>query len=148
MSTIIITVDLGHFKAYKIPKSPIGKSKIELIESYDSIDAHGKLVDKLSDEAGRFRLGGGRDGTSKAKGYGEPHNMALEVEKKLIKLIARDINALLKKEEFGQWHFAASKEINSKIIANLKPEVKAKLGKNVQADLTNCGKAEILSHFE
>ncbi len=146
MSTIIIAVDLGHFKAYRIPKSPLGKSKIELIESYDSIEAHGKMSDKLTDKAGRTGMMGGRKGA--AKGYGEPHSMTLQTEKKMLKLIAKDINSLLKKEKYEQWYFAAPKEINGRIIENLNPDEKAKLGKNIQADLTKFGKAEILSHFE
>ncbi len=146
MSTIIIAVDLGHFKAYRIPKSPLGKSKIELIEIYDSIEAHGKMSDKLTDKAGRNGMMGGRKGA--AKGYGEPHNMALQTEKKMLKLIAKDINVLLSREKYDTWYIAAPKEINSRIIENLNPDVKAKLGKNIQADLTKFGKAEILSHFE
>jgi len=146
MDTIIIAVDMGHFKAYRIPKSPIGKSKIQLIESYDSIEGHGKLSDKLSDKAGRDGMMGGRKGA--AKGYGEPHSMTLAIEKKLIKLIANDINSLLKREHCEQWHFAAPKEINGRIIENLNPDIKAKVGKNIQANLTKFGKADILSHFE
>jgi hypothetical protein len=51
---IIITADLGHFKAYRITKDPLETSPIvTLIESYDSIEGHGKLGDKLSDAAGK-----------------------------------------------------------------------------------------------
>jgi hypothetical protein len=146
MDTIIIVVDLGHFKAYRIQESPIGKSKIQLIESYDSIEAHGKLSDKLSDKAGRDGMMGGRKGA--ARGYGEPHSMTLEMEKKMLKLIAKDIKALLSKEKFKTWNFAAPKEINGRIIENLNPNVKAKIGKNIQANLTKFGKADILDHFD
>ncbi len=60
-STIIITADLGHFKAYRITKDPGEQgSGIALIEGYDSLEGHGKLSDKLSDSAGRFVKGGGK----------------------------------------------------------------------------------------
>jgi Protein required for attachment to host cells len=148
MTTIIIAVDLGHFKAYKVGKTKIGNSKMQLIESYDSIEAHGKLLDRITDQAGRFRMGGVKGGTTKAKGYGEPHNMKLEEEKRLIKLIAKDINTIIGREECEAWCFAAPAELNNRIIENLLPDVKAKLGKNVTCNLTRSKKLEILGQFD
>jgi hypothetical protein len=148
MTTIIIAVDLGHFKAYKVGKTKIGNSKMQLIESYDSVEAHGKLLDRITDQAGRFRMGGGKGGTTKAKGYGEPHNMLLEEEKRLIKLIAKDINAIIGREECEAWCLAAPAEINGRILEDLLPEVKAKLGKNVTCNLTRSKKLEILGQFD
>jgi hypothetical protein len=146
MKRIIITVDLGHFKAYKISKTPMNRYSATLIESYDSIDAHGKLGEKLSDQAGRFSRGEGQKGI--AKGYGEPHNLKLDTEKKLITLIAKDINTLIAGEDCDRWNLAAPERINRQIIDKLHPEVKAKLDKTITADLTNTDKSEILSHFE
>ncbi|MBI5409568.1 MAG: host attachment protein [Nitrospirae bacterium] len=145
MSKIIITVDLGHFKAYRVTSDPLGRPIIELIESYDSIEGHGKLSEKLSDTAGRFTGGGGEGEV--AKGYGEPHHLELEIRKKLVKMIAMDINALIKKEDCKSWYLAAGKKINKEIVNKLEPEVKAGLEKNIPGDLTNVRKSEILSHF-
>ncbi|MBI5849182.1 MAG: host attachment protein [Nitrospirae bacterium] len=146
MDKVIIAVDLGHFKAYKVTKQEHESPKIELIESYDSMEAHGKLSDKLSDSAGRFAEGGGKNGA--AKGYGEPHNIALEMEKKAAKLISNDINAIIKKEGLPKWHLAASKMINNQILDNLDAAVKAKLDKNIMSNLTNTDKSDIMKHFE
>ncbi|MBI5055996.1 MAG: host attachment protein [Nitrospirae bacterium] len=145
MSTIIITVDLGHFKAYRVTRQPVGSPKIELVEGYDSIEGHGKLSEKLSDTAGRFTGGGGEGEV--AKGYGEPHHLELETRKKLVKTIAADINALIKREDCVNWHLAATEKINKDIIKKLEPEVKARLDKNISANLTKIHKAEILSRF-
>jgi hypothetical protein len=145
MDKIIIIADLGHFKAYKVTKEPMESPRVTLIESYDSIEGHGKLGDKLSDTAGRF---GGRGGEKEAaRGHGERHNIELETEKKLIKMIAKDIDALIVSEKCEKWHLAAGEKINRQIIENLKQVVKAKLGKNITADLTKTDKSEILSHF-
>ena len=146
MDKIIIAVDLGHFKAYKVTKQEHESTKIQLIESYDSIEAHGKLSDKLSDTSGRFGMGGGKNGA--AKGYGEPHNIELEMEKKAAKLISHDINAIIKKEGSPKWYLAASKMINSQILDNLDAGVKAKLDKNIRSNLTKTDKSEIMKHFE
>ncbi len=148
MDTIMVAVDLGHFKAYKVGKTRLGNSKMKLIESYDSIEAHGKLLDRITDQAGRFRMGGEKAGNSKAKGYGEPHNLRLEEEKRLIKLIARDINTIVGREKCEAWCLAAPAEINGRIVENLLPDVKARLGKNVTCDLTRSRKMEILEQFD
>ena len=143
---IIIAADLGHFRAYRITKDPLETSpRITLIESYDSIDGHGKLGDKLSDAAGRFGRGGGKD--EPAKGSGERHNIELEIENKIIKMLAKDINTLIDRENCEKWYLAAGEKINRQIVENLKPEVKDKLLKNITANLTNIKKSEILSHF-
>jgi hypothetical protein len=146
MNKVIIVVDLGHFKAYRVTKDPFEKSpKTELIESYDSLDARLKLSDKLSDAAGRYRQASGRNG--KAAGFGEAHNIALESEKRMIKHISEDINKLVVREKCEKWYLAAGKNINSQIVENLEPAVKAKMDKNVPCNLTKSGKSEILDHF-
>ncbi|MBI5740830.1 MAG: host attachment protein [Nitrospirae bacterium] len=146
MSTIIIAVDLGHFRAYKVRRDPLGRPDIELIESFDTLEGHGKLSEKLSDVAGRF-VGGGGEGEV-AKGYGEPHHLESEIARKIGKMIAMDINALIKHDDCEKWHLAAGKKLINEIIDKLEPEVKARMDKNIPADLTNLPKAEVVSRFE
>lgn len=145
MKKIIIVADLGHFKVYEVSKNPLESPRIELKKSYDIIKAHGRLGEKLSDEAGRFGIKGGKEGI---KGYGEPHNIELENRKKLIKQISSDINDLIKKAEPSGWYLAASKSINNQILKNLEPSVREKLLKNVMADLTKKHKSGILDYFK
>lgn len=142
---IIITVDRGHFRAYRLTKPPLGSEKISLIESYDSLDAHGKLGDKVTDKAGRFAMTGGREGTP--KGYGEPHNIELETEKKILKHLVRDIEVLLSRERCGSWYFAAPEDIVKRIVGSLKPELKERMKKAVSADLTKTDKSELMDYF-
>ncbi len=146
MNKIIIVVDLGHFKAFKVTKAQMESARITLIESYDSIDAHGKLGEKLSDRAGSFKRGDGQ--RKEAKGSGEPHNMKIELEKRLTKLIANDINSLITREDFPDWNLSAPGKINGQIIENLAPDVKNKLGESITADLTKTAKSKILSYFK
>ncbi|KPK01629.1 MAG: hypothetical protein AMK71_04820 [Nitrospira bacterium SG8_35_4] len=145
MDKIIITADLGHFKAYKVTETPSGKWKIDMIESYDSIEGHGKLGEKLSDTAGRFE-GGGRAGEI-TKGYGQPHNLELEIQKKLARMIAQDINVLIEREDYTAWCLASPKKINGIIVKNLKPDVKTAMIKNITADLTKVKKSDLPGHF-
>lgn len=142
---MIIAVDLGHFKAYRVTRNPMGSPTVELIESYDSLEGHGSLAEKFYDTAGRFAGGGGKNEV--AKGYGEPHHLESEIRKKLTRMIAMDINALIEKEECENWYLAAGERIGKEIIKKLEPKVKSKMDKRITADLTKVPKAEILSHF-
>lgn len=144
MGKIIVIVDFGHFRAYKVTREPLESPSIELIESYDHIDAHGRLGEKLTDKAGKFS----RAGTTGAGGSGEPHNMELEKKRRLIKLITQDIKTLINRENCKKWSLAANKNINNQILKNLDSDLKSKLYENIVADLTKVDKSEVLRRFE
>ncbi|HTR44266.1 MAG TPA: host attachment protein [Thermodesulfovibrionales bacterium] len=146
MTSMIITVDLGHFKAYRVTTDSAVSPRTDLVEMHDIFEGHGKLSERLSDSAGRFRGGGGKD--EFAKGYGEPHNLESEISRRVMKTIATDINRLVKREGCESWYFAAGDKINRGIIEKLDPEVKSRLRKNMPADLTKVRKSEILDHFK
>ena len=146
MDRLIIAVDLGHFRAYKLSTDSPGSPKINLVESYDSIDGHGKLSEKVSDEAGRFGVSGGKNGA--AKGYGEPHSMESEAEKKTARLIAKDIAAIIVREGVKKWWFAAANKLNSLVMEYLSSDVKSAMDRNVNSNLTKTDKSEILKHFQ
>lgn len=146
MKRIIITADLGRFKAYRITQAPLESTRTDLLKSYDSIEGREKLGEKLSDTAGRFMGGGGRDKTS--RGYGQPHNLEHDIEKKAAKMIAHNIEAVITAEKCKAWYLAAPEKINSLILNNLSKPVKEKMLKNISADLTTIDKSEVLGYFE
>jgi hypothetical protein len=146
MKNVIVTADLGHFRAYRVTKVKWESPRVELIESYDTTGAHGKLSEKYSDANGRFGMMGGKKGA--ACGNGEPHNVRLEAERRVTRLLAKDINTLITREGGGRWYLAAPEEINRQIVESLDPSIKGKLSKNISEDLTKTKKSEILSHFE
>ena len=145
MSKIVVVTDLGHFNAYMLSKTPMGTGKLDLIEQFDSLDAHGKYSDKFSDQAGNFGESVGK--SSFAKGSGEAHNIDIENEKRLVKTIAKTINRIVTEERCDSWHLAAEKSINSQIVEYLDQAVKSKLEKNISANLTKADKSEIISRF-
>jgi len=145
MNTLIVVVDLGHFKAYKVSENPNESARLELLESYDILDTHGKFINKFTDAEGSFERGEGKAGI--ATGSGEPHHLELEIEKKVVKRIAGDISSLVVKEGWSKWHLAAGERINKQLVENLEPSVKAKLDKNIKADLTKTDKSKILGYF-
>lgn len=146
MNIIIIAVDLGHFRTHRvIQDDPLGSPRIETVSSYDINEGLSKLSERLSDNAGRFERAG-IEGEA-ARGYGEPHDLEREMRNRVIKRIAKDINAFINRDSCEKWHFAADEQINRHIVKLLAPGVKKKLDKTVNADLTKLKKGEILERF-
>lgn len=133
-------------KAYRVTRDEMSKTqKLEVVGEFANTDAHSKLLDKVSDKAGRFP-GANGNGVG-AMSIGENHNLKLETERRNIRQLADGINRLVEKENPSLWFFAAGKDINQKIVDALSAGVRSKLKKNVAADLTKIGKTELLGHF-
>jgi hypothetical protein len=148
-NTLVVVTDLGCFKAYKLENnSHLNHSpRLELLEQYDNAEAHGKLGDRVSDLAGRFPRRTGGSHTNGAMSDGERHNIALEQRKRLVRQLAQRFNALARNKEIERCLLAASKEINHQLLDELEPGVRAKIEKNLPADLTKLERTEILKHF-
>lgn len=154
-NTLLVVADLGGFKAFKLEnseESPVANGRIkrsprlEFLEEYHNADAHGRLVDKVSDLSGRFPRGTGLKAGG-AMSDGERHNIELEGRKRLVRQLAQRLNALARNQEIERCFLAASKEINHQLIEELEPQVRAKIEKNVPSDLTKVERADILGYF-
>lgn len=140
---LVVVTDLGSLKAYKLDRNDFGKTqRLELLEDITWPDAHEKLTDMLSDSAGRY----GQSGAPGAS-VGERHNIVLEHRRRLVRQLANHINTLLRPADVEACYLAASKEINHQILDALEPAVRAKIQKNIAADLTKLGKKELLERF-
>lgn len=140
---LIVLADLGRMKAYRVTRDETSKTqKLDVVEAVDNAAAHTKLLDKVSDKAGRFP--GSNGGALSA---GENHNLKLETARRGVRQLSESINRLVEKEKPSSWFFAAGKDINQRIVDELTAGVRAKMKKNVAADLTKVGKAKLLSHF-
>ena len=53
-SSLVIVTDRGSLKAYQVTETPTRGPSLQLVQAFNITDAHGRLVDKLSDLAGRF----------------------------------------------------------------------------------------------
>lgn len=156
-NTLLVVADLGGFKAFRLHneqervlnnaglKRP---PRLEFIEEFHNTQAHDRLVDRVSDLSGRFPRGNGRKGGSGgAMSDGERHNIELESRKRLVRQLAQRVNALARSQEIECCFLAASKEINSQLVQELEPQVRAKVEKNVPADLMKVERASIMSYF-
>jgi hypothetical protein len=148
-NTLVVVADLGCLKAFRLENNQFNRSpRLELIEEFQNPEAHGKLVEKVTDLSGRFPRGSGTaNGAGGAMSDGERHNIELESRRRLVRQLAQRFNQLARNQEFERCLLAASKEINRQFLEELEPQVRAKIEKNVPADLTKLEPAEILRHF-
>jgi hypothetical protein len=147
-NTLVVVADLGGFKAFRLENhQPAQTARLEPVEEFNNTDAHGKLGEKVSDLSGRFPRSTGGPHSTGAMSDGERHNIELESRKRLVRQLAQRLNPLLRSKEVERCLLAASREINHQLLDELEPQVRAKIEKNVPADLTKLGRAEILRHF-
>jgi len=148
-NTLVVVTDLGCLKAFKLENNDLPNStlRLELLEQFNNAEAHGKLVDRVSDLSGRFPRRTSNSNMTGAMSDGERHNIELELRRRLVRQLAQRLNALARSKEIERCLLAASREINHQLLEELEPEVRAKIEKNVPADLTKLERSEILRHF-
>jgi hypothetical protein len=145
--TLFVVADLGGFKAFKLePNHRNSTPRLAFLEQYENAQAHERIVDQVSDLSGRFPRGAGTRAGG-AMSDGERHNIELEARKRLVRQLAQRLNTLARNPDFDRCFLAASREINHQLLAELEPEVRAKIQKNVPADLTKLERTDILRHF-
>ena len=148
-NTLIVVADLGTFKAYKLDKNGFhSHPRLELIETFNTVEAHGKLTDKVTDQAGQFPKGQGIPGVIGDMSNGERHNIQLEQRKRLVKQLAERLESLVRPDTVESCYFAASREYNQQILDVLDHRVRSKIERNVPSNLTKIDKSDLMKHFE
>ncbi|HEX4085337.1 MAG TPA: host attachment protein [Chthoniobacteraceae bacterium] len=138
---MIVLADLGRVKAFRVTYDMMtSKPQLEQIYDCEFPEAHGRLMDKVTDQAGRFALNG-----TPGAAIGENHNLRVETERRLVRLVAEKISELVQGERY--WFLAAAEGINSRIVDLLPQPIRAALYKNIPADLVKTPKQQILDYF-
>ncbi len=147
-NTLLVVADLGGFKAFKVENNNhlAREPRLEILEEFDNRTAHERIVDKVSDLSGRFPRGTGTKAGG-AMSDGERHNIELEARKRLVRQLAQRLNTLARSQEIERCLLAASKEINHQLLEELEPQVRAKIEKNIPADLTKLERTDLLRRF-
>jgi hypothetical protein len=144
----VVLADLGSMKAYKIDdNSENSHPRLELLESFDNPEVHSKLSDKVSDQAGQFARGSRGAGAGHEIASGERHNIELEQRRRWVRQVSERVERVLRRADVELCWFAAGKEINHQILEELSPEAKAKVERNITANLTKIEKSELVNHF-
>ena len=148
MNTLLVVADLGGFKAFKLENNNhLNRTpRLEMLDHFENPQAHDRLVEKVTDLSGRFPRGTGLKNGG-AMSDGERHNIELESRKRQVRQMAQRLNELARNPDVERCFLAASREINHQLLNELDPKVRAKIVKNVPADLTKLDRPQILRHF-
>src|SRR5437667_8224267 len=90
-TSLIIVTDRGSLKAYRVDETPTRGPSLHLVQAFDLTDAHGKLVDKVSDMAGRFPVTNGAGSHQGAASIAEKTQIELETHRRIEKQLADEI---------------------------------------------------------
>ena len=88
-NTLVMVVDLGCLKAFKLDNGVGRTPRLELIEQFDNPAAHNRLVERVTDLAGRFPRGATKPANGNVMSDGERHNIDLEQRKRFVRELAR-----------------------------------------------------------
>jgi hypothetical protein len=145
-SSLIIVTDRGSLKAYKVNETPTRGPSLQLVQAFDITDAHGKLVDKVSDLAGRFPVSDGAIGRH-ANSIAERTQLETETDRRIHKELADQIVKIVSSNGKEGWSFAAPSEIHAAIVDLLPAPVRDRIVEHVKSDLVKTEPSKLPAHF-
>ena len=144
-TSLIIVADRGSLKAYRVNETPTRGPSLKLVQAFDVTDAHGKLIDKVTDLAGR------RYPASDAAGMHQASiaetKLETETERRINRQLADQITKIAKSNGLEGWSFAAPASCHNAIIELLAPDVRNRIVEFVKSDLVKVEPAKLASHF-
>ena len=148
---IVIVADLGEMKVYKAnPRDLEAEAglkpqniKLDLVNAVDYVEAHWKVKDIVTDEAGRFK---GPDGTH--GGITERHGIEAKMEEDVIRAIAADIDRFVAEYNPPKYFLALPRTIFKRVWDHVGPEAQKKLFRYVEEDLTKTSKTKLPEIFK
>src|SRR5213079_2920684 len=145
-SSLIIVTDRGSLKAYRVNETPTRGPSLQLVQAFDITDAHGRLVDKVSDLAGRFPVSDGVGGRH-ANSIAERTQLEIETDRRIHKELADQIVKIVSSNGKEGWSFAAPAEIHAAIVDLLPAAVRERIVEHVKSDLVKVEPAKLISRF-
>jgi len=145
-TSLIIVADRGTLKAYRVDETPTRGPSLHLIQAFNITDAHGRLSDKVTDQAGRFPV---TDGAGSHHGASIAENTQLENEtdRRIYKQLADQIVKIIGRSGKEGWSFAAPAEIHSAIVDLLPAPARNRIVEHVKSDLVKVEAAKLPTHF-
>jgi hypothetical protein len=145
-TSLVIVADRGSLKAYRVEDTPTRGPSLKLMQAFDITDAHGKLIDKLTDVAGRFAVGDGAGRQHHAASIAES-KLEVETERRINKELADEIAKIVNGSGEKGWSFAAPSEIHSAVVDLLPARVRDRIVEHVKSDLVKTEPAKLPTHF-
>src|SRR5947209_9182484 len=145
--SLIIVTDRGSLKAYRVNETPTRGPSLQLVQAFNITGAHGRLVDKVSDLAGRFPVTNGAGAHRGAASIAERTQLEAETDRRIQKELADQIVKIVSLNGKEGWSFAAPAEIHSAIVDLLPPAVRNRIVEHVKSDLVKTEPAKLSAHF-
>lgn len=143
-TSLIIVTDRGSLKAYKVSETPTRGPHLQLVQAFDTTDAHGRYQDKLTDQAGAFPSGAA---PGQGNSIAERTGIDTENDRRICKQLADSIAEIAEREGKDGWSFAAPASIHSAVVELLPPGVRDKIVEYVKSDLVKIEPAKLPAHF-
>jgi hypothetical protein len=143
-TSLIIVADRGSLKAYRVNETPTRGPSLKLVQAFDVTDAHGKLIDKVTDLAGRYAAS---DGAGMHQASIAETKLETETERRINKQLADQITKIVKSNGLEGWSFAAPASCQNAIMELLAPDVRNRIVESVKSDLVKIEPAKLASHF-
>ena len=143
-TSLIIVTDRGTLKAYKVNTTPTRGPSLQLVQAFDTTDAHGRYQDKLTDQAGAFPSGAG---PGQMNSIAERTGIDIENDRRIVKQLADSIVDVVQREGNGGWSFAAPASIHSAVVEQLPAEIRDRIVEHVKSDLVKIEPAKLAGHF-
>jgi Protein required for attachment to host cells len=145
-ASIVIAADRGSLKAYQVNETPTRGPSLKLVQAFNIPDAHGRLIDKVTDLAGRFPVTEGAGAHRGAASIAES-KLQTETERRINRELADQIARIVSHSGKEGWAFAAAPEIHSAIVDLLPDRVRNRIVEHVKADLVKVEPARLPNHF-
>jgi len=145
-TSLIIVTDRGSLKAYRVNETPTRGPSLQLVQAFNITDAHGRLVDKVTDLAGRFPVSAGVGGHH-ANSIAERSQLETETHRRIHKELADQIVKIVSHNGKEGWSFAAPAEIHTAIVDLLPAAVRGRIVEHVKSDLVKTEPAKLVTHF-
>src|SRR5881392_1276211 len=146
-SSLVIVTDRGSLKAYRVNETPTRGPSLQLVQAFNMTDAHGRLIDKVTDLAGRFPVTEGAGAHRGPASIAERTQLAMETDRRIQKELADQIVKIVSLNGKEGWSFAAPAEIHSAIVDLLPPAVRNRIVEHVKSDLVKTEPAKLSAHF-
>ncbi|HEX4639267.1 MAG TPA: host attachment protein [Chthoniobacterales bacterium] len=145
-ASIVITADRGSLKAYEVNETPTRGPSLKLIQAFDITEAHGRLLDKLTDQAGRFPVTE-TAGPHRGQASIAESKLENETERRINKELADQIAKVINGSGREGWAFAAPSEIHAAVVDLLPDRVRDRIVEHVKSDLVKVEPAKLANHF-
>jgi hypothetical protein len=146
-TSFVIVIDRGSLKAYRVEETPTRGPSLQLVTAFNLTDAHGKLIDKVSDVAGRFPVTDGAGAHRGAGSIAERTQLENETDRRIYKQLADEIAKIVTENGTEGWSFAAPAEMHSAIVDLLPARVRDRIVEHVKSDLVKVEPAKLPTHF-